>query len=295
MYSIIDVRIKTIILLLFVFNALAQKLYCQVDVPKTQSEKQQYFREMLQMQQWGVQSRLDWRYVLIDGNVTTSKYLERKIHYDTSGRIKEIENFTKDNRKLSIVEFLYGDTKVLTEKNEYLPTGELKNKVQYRYDSSGYISEISYYDARRYITSKWVYERVAENNSIVVSEYLPPDKPDRQWIYTYEDFYNGKESGMDSYEKKKLKFSKRNIWDEENKRISAEVFFNPQGDEVYRLEYNYDIQGNKAAVDRIFPNLTKVKKSIYNYNEKNLLSGFIDHNINGSIVEYYKFTYIFKE
>jgi hypothetical protein len=239
----------------------------------------------------GIQSRIDWRYILQAGNVTSQSYKEQVVNYDEKGRIKEIINIDRNGYNKSIIVFRYDGRNLPILVTEFMPTGELVSKKKYTYTFSGRLQDITWLNSYEFIISKNSYEVVENTKSIIERQYFTPDSVIRKLAYLYSDLDTGvlkeewKYIGENNLEIKKI--VTRNI----KNKIENEEFRNFAGELKYYLQYSYNSKGNLSDVIKIFPDGTRVKIFDYNYNELGLITGEIEYSPKGEILQYHKYGY----
>ncbi|MBN1596878.1 MAG: hypothetical protein JW894_01155 [Bacteroidales bacterium] len=238
-----------------------------------------------------IKKRTEWKYIIIDGNVSDQKYIDRIVKYDQHGRKSETVFLDQQGNKQSIKVYEYNVVNIPAAEIEFLPSGELVGKTVYNYTISGFLKEITWYNNFEYIISKNYYQTDTVLNTVTERCMHTPDSVEWAVIYKYSDLYNGKIeeelyfSGENKPEYKKL------VYRNENEKIKKENLFNTDDKLVYTFDYEYSPKGNLKSIIRKFSSGGEVTHYECRYSDMGLLLGEVNYNLYGEILEYIKYNY----
>jgi len=259
--------------------------------PKVPADMNEYLSDMRTLAASKIQSRSDWMYIMEAGVLTTQNYKERCLKYDSQGRIKESDVIDKNGYTQSIIVYRYDTRNLPIMVTEFLPTGELISKTKYTYDSGGILKDITWLNNNEFIIKKNVYEIDQSMKIIIEKQFISPDSAVKTTIFFYTNLDDGFVREEWYYKgEKSLDFKKlynRNI----NNVVENEEYRNSVGTLTYYLKYNYDLKGHLLESVKLFPNGNKVKKSDYSFNDAGLITGEIEYNQSGGIIQYRKYSY----
>jgi hypothetical protein len=278
-------------LLIIIFLMMTDISHAQFYDLFSPGSKWEYFKNIDKKKNIGLRTRIDWNYIIFDGNVTAQKYKERILKYDKSGKLAEIENYSPEGKTLSITIFNYQADGLPLEETTYNPEGPVIEKVNYRYSHDELLNEYTSYNANRLINFKWVALRDSVAGKIVWMKYLTPDSISQKYNYIYSEGLKGLLISETLYLADTLNYNRRIYWSSDPVRKDQEIFSDAKGKELFRRKYIYDHTGNNIRVETIFPDQTTSNKFIYAYNSNKMLTGFIDHDNNGNIISYHTYTY----
>ena len=250
-----------------------------------------YKNELNQIAMAGVAVRNDWKYKILEGNVSAHRYKDRVIKYDKRGRTIEKVMFDEQGIRQSIVVFIYDSIHLPQSDVEFTPLGELIGKTYYTYSEAGQLSEITSYNSFEYIISKKIYEIDWQNNTVIERVLFSPDSVNQKTIFYYSNLNNGLINEEWIYIGENNLDYKKVIHRNEDNKIDSEIYTTKQGNTMYYLRYNYDQKDNLVQIERHMPSGIKTRVFDFNYTSSGLLSGEIKYNEKGEIIHYYKYTY----
>lgn len=174
---------------------------------------------------------------------------------------------------------------------EYLESGELENKVTYKYNKKGRVVEQYNYSTIDEITEKFIYERDDSDNIIEVTiEYLDGSKSFKKYersptenteiitIVGEEGEFEGKEFRKFNVNQDKLE---EVIYNEDGKIEQKFVFeydeefnlinqkdYGEDGEFLYEIKNKYNEKGKLVEEHRFDHNNEILRRSVYTYNEE---------------------------
>jgi hypothetical protein len=259
--------------------------------PRVPADMPFYQKEMNSISKADVYSKTEWNYVISEGKVTTDNYKEKIIKYDKLGRIVEIMKINQKGENSSVIIFRYDGRNLPLQETEFLPTGEMIGKTKYTYDPKGRLTDITWLNSFEFIINRKVYDLDASASRITEWQYYSPDSVTSKTEY----FYSNPENGV---------LLRQNNYNGESRLINSIIFIRDSTQIVLKeeirdasqklacySEYQYNKNGQLQQVITIFPDKKKVPQFIYNYDEDGLLSGKIEYNQKGEMIEYKKYIY----
>lgn len=281
-------KILLIFIVLFISHTL--KIEAQFEFPKNKAEFATFKSDCSKRVKAGIKYRRDFKMPISTTDKAPPGYCERYIKFNVDGTPGEIEYYDEAGRKKAIVIYQYSKTGNPQRETEFHPTGTVLSRTDYRYDYRGRMLDKSVYDQFDYIVRKVIYQVKEEDNSIREMEFSSPEMITRTIVWHYSQIDTGKLVGMDEFDGESLLKQKRTIVYEKNK-IKSEVFFNAQGQKIYTLEYLYNSDGQLLKITRVFNDKTQLDTHTYKYNEKGLLAGETDFDMQGKLKKCYSYSY----
>jgi hypothetical protein len=271
--------------LMFVMPVQAQ------EYPGTPADKKEYEQEMRMISDAGIAQRDEWKFSIMNGNVTSNHYKTGEIRYDRIGRIKETSSFDENGFIRSIVVYKYDSCNSLLSETEFTGKGELLGKTLYTYDHEGFLIEKTVYNSFEYIVSKTTCEANIEQNIFIRRIMFSPDSIKKKIIHCYTDLTNGYITEEQVFKGNNILEHKKVIHRDDQHRIESEIFLNDHNRQMYYLKFAYDQDGNLATIEKFYPSGAKVRYYDFNYTASEILGGEIKYNENGKIIHFYKYTY----
>ena len=269
---------------------LASGLYSQ-NYPKVPAEYPEYKYGMELLVNSGITLQTEWNYVIYNGNVTAQKFRDKVTKFDGTGKIMEIEHVDALGRNTSIEVLKYDAKSLPVLQTEFMPTGELIGKTTYKYNSQGFLQEITWYNGNEYIISKTEFETDSSMNSVTESNFFAPDSVKEKTVYFYSDLKKGRVEKEQHYLGKK-QLDKTIVYHYlDDGRLEKEETAGPDGKTTSYLEYRYNAKGMLQEKVRIYNTGEKIKEADYSFNDQGLPAGLLEYNQKGGMVKYVKYTY----
>ncbi len=259
--------------------------------PGTPADKKEYEQEMNMISNAGIAQRDNWKYYMLDGNVTSKQHKTGEIRYDKFGRAKEISSFDENGYINSIVVYKYDSCNSILSETEFTGRGELLGKILYSYNHEGFLIEKTVYNSFEYIVSKTICEANVEQNTFTRRILFSPDSVKQKIISCYTDLTSGYIIEEQNYKGADILEYRKVIHRDDQHRIASEIFLNDHGRQMYFLKYAYNQDGNLTTIERFYPSGVKIKYYDFKYSASGILSGEIKYNENGEIIHFYKYTY----
>lgn len=259
--------------------------------PKVPADMPLYQNEMNLISEACISLKTEWGYSISGGKVSAFKYKSRVINYDKLGRIKEIMNINPMGESLSVIVFKYDNRNLPLQETEFLPTGELIGKTKYTYNQKGRLTDITWLNEFEFIIDRKVFDYNDSKNLITEWQYYSPDSVANKTEYFYSNLENGillkqnnfiGENKIDrsiTYIRDSLQtLQKEEIRDARKKLIC-----------YYEYKYNRDQRLYQIVANYI--NDKKIPIYVYDYSPEGLITGEIEYNHRGDLIDYKMFTY----
>jgi hypothetical protein len=278
--------------IIFLFILLIGSTFlAAMQFPKVPADMNDYLFDFKCIVASKIQSRSDWCFIMEAGLLTTQNYKEKSLKYDIQGRIKEIENIDRNGLTQSIIVYRYDNRNLPIMETEFLPTGELISKTKYTYDAAGILKDITWLNSNEFIIRKNIYEIDASMKIVIEKQFISPDSAVRTTLFFYTDLNNGVVKEEWYYKGEKSLDFKKIINRNANNDVENEQYLDSSGTLTYYLKYNYDSKGHLLGSIKLYPNGNKVKKADYSFNDAGLITGEVEYNQAGIMIQYRKYSY----
>lgn len=281
---------KTFWGLLFFCFFVHVKVLAQFEFPLVPAEFNAYYSKCSEICAAGISSRIDYRYKISEGKVLTENFPEREIHFNKDGKIQEIIYSDDKFRKRLIVTYTYDSRGYLSRETHFEASGEIRKRIDYKYTIEGCILEKSVFDQYDYIQSKEVYE--IEGNKLVRKNYDSPGMISETEEWVYDDILRGNLIEHIVYEGTSVFKSRRKIFREGDVIIKEEIYTSV-GQVAYLLIYNYNTDNLLESIIKVFPSGSQLNHLVCKYQVSGILINSLEYDRNGFMSKYYKYMYTY--
>lgn len=280
---------RTICLLIFIAVFTFYDLPAQFIFAKNPVEGNDLSRHSEQIAKKGIKYKQEILYELLDGKVTTNKYVEKTTEYGVDGKIKEVVITDKTGRTRVIFIYTYAETGFLKRITKFHPTGDILGRYEFKYDKNGFLLEKTEYDQYDYVIQKVMGEVNETEKTVTEKYYKSPEMVTKTIVSKYSDLHTGRLSSIVEYiGEERFKLKSEYVY--ENEKIQRIHFINQFGGIVCFHEYSYDAQGFLAEIKRIVPGGASFPVNTSQFSN-GFISGEILYEGKGKIKSYYKFSY----
>jgi len=235
--------------------------------------------------------------VIISDGLTINDSLSKfyTVFYDENGNMaKMIFYKTGDSIDYQAV-FAYDEHNNMITDTDIDPFGDTLAHSTFIYDKKGRVKMQTNYSEDGELDSKFNFQLKKDENLILFTKALPDESTDYLLIYKYSgnpDKSNNIEIIKQSNEDQ-LIMRVENIFNQENLRIQKKIF-DENNQLLYYFEYSY-IAGTSdfQSIEKKSPIGKTISKTIYSYNDKNLVSEVKTYDETENLVAAIKYEYKF--
>jgi hypothetical protein len=200
-------------------------------------------------------------------------------YYKNSTQVEAIYRYNYDSR---------GN---LSELTLYSDIGNVLEKTIYSYNSSGFLSQETFFEAGNTFVSRSEYETNLELNTITETEYSTNNNPIAKRVYHYSDLEAGNIIKREVFKQGDKLFYRVDVVYNDEGEIDKEDFFSSSGNLAYQFNYKYDVNGNNTEKTKYSPTRVVLQRLTNVYTQVGLERGITEHDRKGRLVSSVQFEY----